>query len=182
MTEPTPQMKWAQNLAEAVVGAGHGSFRPARHVLARLATLLTEQDVKYVDVDLRVSEGSHGYAAGTIAVFTDTLVALVAVNNMLVMPSAAHQTGLHEPAGVTIRIVPRRSLRSIAMLQDGDNPRATTQNDSADWQTADFEEWPYSGRVTVEYDGLDEPIVMPSGKNHSEFQQFLPELLVNLNR
>jgi hypothetical protein len=182
MTAPTPQMEWASKLRDRIEAAGDHNVRPARHVLNRLVALLYPLDINHIDVDLQSADGRMMRVSGVIAMFTDQPVAVVSVVDMLAMPTGPRDTEVHKSTRVNIDVVPRRNLRRVAMLEAQTDAPYGSPNHSPGWRAhEDLTEWPYSGRVTLHYEGLDQPVVMPSGRNFSDFQQFLPILLTDLN-
>ncbi len=179
MTGPTPQQKWAGDLAKRIETAGDIPVRPPQHILARLAALLPLTVVEHVDVDFKATENeSRMRVDGTITLFTDKLVAMVAVRGMAPMGAGGGDRTIHESTGVDITVVPRSGLLNVAMVEDVTPSQA--RNDSGSWQAAsETGDWPYSGRLTLTYKGLPKPVVLPSGRNISEFEAFLPGLLEN---
>lgn len=182
MTAPTPQLEWAGELSTAIGEADNRNVRPARHVLARLTALLYPHEFRHVDVDLKADDARPMRVSGTITVFTDQLVAVTSVNDMLAMPTGAHQTEVHQPTDVEVTVVPRSRLQRVSMVQTGTD--WADHNTSIDWQSnaGDLNEWPFTGRVSLFYDGLAEPVVVPSGRNRNTdlFQRFLPKLMADL--
>lgn len=182
MSEATPHEKWAQNLRTKIGQAGGRGYQPPRHVLARLAALLFDQEIEHIDVDLRDVDRRRALVTGAITLFTEHLVVQVQVSDLLVMSSSLLDATDHQGAQVDIRVAPRISLKGVSMLEVKDESAYASVNSSVDWHGhRDVADWPQTGRVTLEYAGLD-PVVMPSGSNVAEFQAFLPALLKDLAR
>jgi hypothetical protein len=102
----TPQQQWAGNLADSI--EKRTRIRPARHVLARMTSLLYPAEPQFVDAYL-VAE--QFLVNGHIVVFTEDLVAVATVSKMRPMEDFRELS--HEEAVVSVRVVPRSSLKAV---------------------------------------------------------------------
>lgn len=123
MTDSREQ--WTQEL-NARIGR---SRRPAplRNVVERVAAVLHGSELAFVDNALHKEDG----VSGRIAVFTDTVVAVIDVAG--VAPSFAHAPR-SDQGTTTVVFLPRSALTRIALRQD---PAAPYINSGDAWATQD---------------------------------------------
>jgi hypothetical protein len=168
----TPQQQWAGNLADTI--EKRTRIRPARHVLARMTSLLYPAEPQFVDAYL-VAE--QFLVNGHIVVFTEDLVAVATVSKMRPMEDFRELS--HEETVVSVRVVPRSTLKAVD-LPPVHGPMAT--NNSPTWQlrSGDLTEWPYGASVSLVYPELPQPLLVPSGVETAGFQEFLAKLMSDL--
>lgn len=168
MTDSREQ--WTQEL-NARIGR---SRRPAplRNVVERVAAVLHGSELAFVDNALHEEDG----VSGRIAVFTDTIVAVIDVAG--VAPSFAHAPR-SDQGTTTVVFLPRSALTRIELRQD---PAAPYINSGDAWATQDARDgWPHGGRLALHYDGMDTPLVLPSDDADS-FAVLVPGLVGDLGR
>jgi hypothetical protein len=75
-----------------------------------------------------------------------------------------------------VRVVARWSLAGIAVVP-GERPRV---NSAEAWASAEARDgWPWEAQASLEYPGLDGPVLLPSG-DPAGFGDLLPALLDDL--
>lgn len=149
-----------------------GIFLPT-HVTTRVALLIHEQPVEFVDVS--ATQPDPHAVTGTIAIFTGDLLALVALEN--VRTQVAH--GSAPEGDVRLTVVPRRSLSRMAIDKaEGD------KNYNAAWMGSQ-PVWPSFGQLRLTYPGLSDDVVLGSrryayNEANEELDAFIPSLIADL--
>jgi hypothetical protein len=138
------------------------------HLIRRLAYLLADQQIVYVDSHF--AEGAAGLRA-RVVVFSDSVVAI-------------GDTAWIEPPGhpndSTVTVVARSSLQRLDIAPvEGEE-----MNRDGDWTPPSFPDstWPLRGATVLTYRELEEPLIVPRAGafGREDFMAFLPSLLEDL--
>jgi hypothetical protein len=150
----------------------HGVRLP-RHFYERLATLSGLGTIDWIHSTVEY-DGREGLT-GRVVAFAPKHLLVFDLDQV----SAPQSFTQHLASGTTqVSVLPRAALRSYGVRQvDGHNSAEIWSTDNL----AEAESWPrYGARLTVEYDGLDGPLVMPDERNSKGFGAFALALMADL--
>ncbi|SFU04642.1 hypothetical protein SAMN05660657_05058 [Geodermatophilus amargosae] len=141
------------------------------HIAVRLAFLIGDAPVKYLDVP--VLETPQGLTGAVIA-YTDRV--------LIVAPfTGVPPHFMEDPYGgeVTPAMVSRTALTRVDVLptQEPDRTRYRVWTD----EQGGLLRWPSQATVRLTYASLDFPVELPRGRNREDFDNFLPTLLADLH-
>lgn len=160
-----------------VIHETSGTYVPS-HVTNRIALLSGGQQVRYLEAPL---QRERGLVSGAIRVFTDEMLIVIDLADVATQASRDDDW----PGGVTVTVVPRRSLLtlSVAPGRGGEN-----RNDNSLWAGREVLRWPHHGELELRYEHLDDAVVVgaPSGRTigfgESPLDAFLDSLVADLAR
>lgn len=167
MTEPTPTDQRAAAVMQRLETVSSAGWELPTHVPYRVAVLLGEGEIRYLDTSLR--QGALTLPWRVIAM-NDNRVVVVEV---AALPEKYDATQATASASVWSRSA-LRELRVPTDASDGGNADNTWSNGS--------EGWPRGGVADLVYDGRDEPLRLPlTWHTSSELRSLLPSLLDDLD-
>lgn len=166
----TVREAWTQQVWRGLQQSGRPA--PLRNVVERMSAVLAPDPVQFVDNGL-AETGPGGASSGRICVFTERFVAVADADGVATLSGSVRATST---GAVKVRVVARSSLAGIAVVP-GERPQV---NSSEAWTSREARDgWPWDAQVSVEYPGLETPVLLPSG-DPAGFGDLLPALLDNL--
>lgn len=176
MQEKDDHEQWVQQLSSLM---SYSYVSVHRHIADRLAALLSLEEVVWVDGDLK--EGNFN-VSGVLAVFTDSVVAIVELTDEL----RGQDSLSGRPLGTTdVLVLPRRALARVSL--PGGSP-ADRVNDAYTWSrfTPDGrrnnEGWPSSSSAPVDLHFGDSVVRVNGavGSGREGFSAFMASIMRDL--
>lgn len=160
---------WVKTAIESAYSAERGLPRLPRHVFDRLWNLLGDDEVKWIETDLRLDGDRFN---GRLTVLTDELIALTELKNVQTPRYYDRST---DDGPVSVRVLARKALvaMSVGPLDDMGSSASYVWKDSSVYES---NLWPqYSPGVTLHYADGTEVEVGRYG-NGGDFMSLLPSL------
>jgi hypothetical protein len=167
MTDRTPTQERAAGIVQRLEQISSIGWDLPTHVPYRVAILLGDGDIRYLDTSLRRGGLNQPWR---VVALNDKRVVVVEVEAMPDEYTATVPTA-------TARVWSRSALRELRVptdAPDGGNADNTWTNGG--------EGWPRGGVADLVYDGIDEPLRLPlTWQGSSELRALLPSLLDDLD-
>lgn len=178
MVEKDAHERWVIRFAELM---SNSPVAVHRHVADRLAVLLGMAEVAWVDGQL---EDENMSASGTLAVFTDSLVAIVTLDNE--MRGGIDRLGGPLRGGTSVIVLPRKSLTEVKLMAGEPDDHVNDAYRWARWTPdgrPNQEGWPTRyAPVELVYPGRSVTLNLQIGAGREGFDEFMASVMVDLTK
>jgi hypothetical protein len=177
------RLTWARELLDEIGPVWHHLTLPL-HVPARVAALLHRETLRIVDSKIDVDRDL--VAHGQVVVWTDRHVAAIRLNRVGLEDASDSRSPAEKymNADVTVTVLPRSALRKVVIAGPDPTVREVSINSGSVWHGTpggtDWS-WPPLGQLTLYYEGLDGPLLVPAnGRASAGFDVLADELMSDL--